>query len=121
MKNGKVKCHKCSNEVSPRLWHNDMNSFVFKRSNQHICPVCGITMYSTGGGLTAIGILVFGFFGLFLFGRIINGFYEILGFSRSFSGKLTVITLIGIAIWYLNKRTSVVTKTWLYLKNNNKS
>jgi len=58
MKNG-VNCSKCDNTVMPRLWHEDMNSIMFHRSNKHICPICGVTMYTTGGGLTLIGNVIF--------------------------------------------------------------
>ena len=48
----KVTCNSCEVGVTPRLWHKDENNWVSYRSIEHICPLCGETMYVTGGGLT---------------------------------------------------------------------
>ncbi len=44
-----VLCKNCNNRVHPKLWNENMNSVIYNRSNQHICPICGVTMYTTGG------------------------------------------------------------------------
>lgn len=52
MSTTKVTCKKCSSEVVPRLWHSNNDSMIFNRVTEHICPICGETMYVTGGGLS---------------------------------------------------------------------
>ena len=84
MSNG-VLCSKCNNKVMPRLWQNNMNSLTHERSNQHICPICGITMYTTGGEITFIGKLTFllGFpFIVFIVSIFALYFVDITGSSR---------------------------------------
>lgn len=116
MKNGKVYCEKCSNSVVPRLWHEDMNSLIYNRSSQHICPICGVTMYSTGGGLTIAGYLGVGVVGFLLFLLLLTALYSSLGFSDSTSSDLALMTIGAFGLWYLNKRTSVLGSAWGYLK-----
>jgi len=56
----------CGAKVIPRLWHVYGNLF-FNTLTQHICPICGVVMYETGGGfrvyvpiLSALAFLMFG-------------------------------------------------------------
>lgn len=55
----KVKCENCGNAVVPRLWMTDTKSMIVHRKNEHICPICGVTMYVSGGGHTSLGKLLF--------------------------------------------------------------
>lgn len=43
-----VTCE-CDAEVNPGLLHYD-GGFLRHRLTEHICPVCGVVMYTTGGG-----------------------------------------------------------------------
>jgi len=53
-----VRCGKCGSDVSPRLWHVHVSNFTYHRT-QHICPICGVVMYETGGGLQGWVRIVF--------------------------------------------------------------
>jgi len=56
---GLVECPSCNKNVSPRLWHNHVHSWLFKSTTAHICPICGVTMYRTGkSGLTPIALII---------------------------------------------------------------
>lgn len=44
-----VTCE-CGAEVTPSLAHRE-GDFLNHRLTEHICPVCGTVMYTTGGGL----------------------------------------------------------------------
>ena len=70
-----ITCNSCNRSVVPRLWHYQLwtdrllaNRFfnVEYMKTQHICPLCGVTMFETGGGLTLPGKIVFGFLGFLL-------------------------------------------------------
>ncbi len=56
----------CGAKVIPRLWHVYGNLFS-NTLTQHICPICGMVMYETGGGFrayvpicSALAFLMFG-------------------------------------------------------------
>lgn len=42
----------CGAKVIPRLWYVYGNVFSHTLT-QHICPICGVVMYETGGGFRA--------------------------------------------------------------------
>lgn len=51
----KVACASCSSNVVPRLYfRGKRDDLLFKQQIDHICPNCGQTMYSTGGGVTVV-------------------------------------------------------------------
>ncbi|WP_151194729.1 hypothetical protein [Methylophaga frappieri] len=56
MSDQRVECKNCGKRATPRLWHT--GSFFTKKKIEHICPYCGTTMYTTGGGLSAFSYLV---------------------------------------------------------------
>ena len=65
-----ITCNSCNRSVVPRLWHYQLwtdrllaNRFfnVEYMKTQHICRLCGVTMFETGGGLTLPGKIVAGF------------------------------------------------------------
>ena len=89
----KVTCKGCSKTVVPRLWHEDMNSIIFYRKNQHICPICGITMYETGGGLTPIGYIASLFLGWVTFFILIK---DMLNISPNSSAYLSAFLCLII-------------------------
>jgi ribosomal protein S27E len=52
----KVKCNNCLSYVIPRLIHHQHHAnLVVNRKTEHVCPICGETMYETGGKLTGLG------------------------------------------------------------------
>lgn len=70
-----ITCNSCNRKVVPRLWHYRLwtdrllaNRFfnVEYMKTQHICPLCGVIMFETGGGMTLPAKIVFGFFGFML-------------------------------------------------------
>ena len=101
MKSGKVRCASCSNEVSPRLWHQHVGSWIFERKSEHICPVCGITMYETGGGFSLLGYVAMFFALLILALVILNSVLEGVGlpselaiFASGYAGFALFLWLI---------------------------
>ena len=60
-----VVCPHCSRNVVPRLWHEHSNHR--DRATQHICPLCGLVMYVTGGKLSLGSKLVLTVVGFMLF------------------------------------------------------
>ena len=86
MKKGFVECPDCEHSVSPRLWHNNMHSWIFKVTTSHICPICGKTMYTTGeGGLEPLPkVILITFFVIAVLQLFIGFFYSFftgIGFS----------------------------------------
>ena len=70
-----ITCNSCNRKVVPRLWHYRLwtdrllaNRFfnVEYMKTQHICPLCGVIMFETGGGMTLPAKIVFGFVGFML-------------------------------------------------------
>jgi ribose/xylose/arabinose/galactoside ABC-type transport system permease subunit len=54
----KVACLSCNSNVVPRLhFHGKRQDVLFHRQIEHICPICGKTLYVTGGGFTVIARL----------------------------------------------------------------
>lgn len=54
-----VKCSNCGSHVIPKLWHDLPESeLISNKATQHICPICGVQMYKTGGGTTIIGKII---------------------------------------------------------------
>ena len=65
-----ITCNRCNRKVVPRLWHYRLwtdrllaNRFfnVEYMKTQHICPLCGVIMFETGGGMTLPAKIVVGF------------------------------------------------------------
>ena len=98
MKNGLVECPSCKDSVSPRLWHTDEGGLVFERATDHICPICGVTMYSSGGGISDLAkfigtiILCTFIFTATPFPDLLTSFFKAVGFSK---GTAELIALIG--------------------------
>jgi ribosomal protein S27E len=44
-----IECPSCQRAVIPRLWFTGGDYMSYMKT-QHICPLCGIVMYETGGG-----------------------------------------------------------------------
>ncbi|PWQ93116.1 hypothetical protein [Leucothrix arctica] len=64
----KVKCKSCQSNVIPRLWVMNGGWFHYRR-NQHLCVICGVVMYESGGEVAFERIwLVSGVVGLVIFG-----------------------------------------------------
>lgn len=53
-----VKCGSCSGNVVPRLWHYGGGIASYMKT-QHMCPLCGVVMYETGGGIRTWPKLIF--------------------------------------------------------------
>ncbi len=58
-----VTCPNCGRRIIPRLWHRRV-AFSYMRT-QHICPFCGVCMYTTGGQLNRR------YFAVFLFAVVV--------------------------------------------------
>ena len=100
-----VQCKNCKNHVYPRLWHENMNSLIYHRSNQHICPICGITMYTTGGGLTFIGsLIIYSFIALCIWFGVTALVQNLFSLSNSTSAKVGFFITGIIAALYIAKR-----------------
>lgn len=56
MSDERISCPKCNKKSVPRLWRR--GSVFTKKKTDHLCPFCGATMYTTGGGLSAISVLL---------------------------------------------------------------
>ena len=97
-----VKCEKCNNNVVPRLWHEDMNSLTSYRRNQHMCPICGVTMYETGGGTTPLGYIIYSLVGSVILWFVFAIFWQgMFGLSNDTSGTLAWVSYficVGILI-----------------------
>ena len=104
MKNG-VRCKNCENVVIPRIWHRNIDSRIYHRQNQHICPICGVTMYVTGGGLTVLGnTFLHSAAAFFIWLLITSGIREFLKLSHSASSNLALAVLFLISTLYIAKR-----------------
>lgn len=53
----RVTCAKCSKKSTPRLWHLKHTIFT-NRKIQHLCPYCGDVMYTSGGGISIIAVVL---------------------------------------------------------------
>lgn len=108
MSNGKVQCNACKNDVTPRLWHHNASSIIFKRKNEHICPICGVTMYTSGGGITVLvwilAILLLAPMILQIVTLPFISFFQYFGFSRVYAGNITFFLFIGIGIYLFRYR-----------------
>jgi hypothetical protein len=104
VKNG-VECKSCNKFVTPRLWHDNMYSIIFNRSNQHICPICGETMYRTGGGLTFLGSIVFHLIAALIIwvaaGAVAQDLFNL---SNSASSNFSWFILLIVSAIYIAKR-----------------
>lgn len=71
-----VKCNDCQSTVVPELNNLNESNFITERKTEHICPICGATMFMTGGEATKegkiLGYLLF--FGWLLY-FLINGHF----------------------------------------------
>lgn len=97
---GKVLCEKCDERVVPRLLHSNEDDWMFFRSTQHICPLCGVTMYRTGGGITIIGRAFFALFGFIVLAGIVDKATRSPAFAQLIA---YVVVAVGV-VWYLKRR-----------------
>lgn len=44
-----VQCPDCHSHVHPRLWHYKSALPFRYLKTQHLCPICGVCMYESGG------------------------------------------------------------------------
>jgi len=113
MTNGHVLCRSCKNSVSPRLWHH--NNIFTNRSIEHICPICGKTMYTSGGGLSIIAMLLISVFvgfmvGVRMFGDVFVGFFEFFGFARQVSELISIVLIISSTFFLIYKHNKKINK-----------
>lgn len=58
-----VPCPSCGESCKPRLWHyTPAFGAVRYMKTQHICTLCGIAMYETGGQINVFGKFAGAFF-----------------------------------------------------------
>jgi hypothetical protein len=65
-----VQCNSCGKQVVPKLWHYRpmlAGSLRYLRT-QHICPLCGVCMYESGGNLSVMGKIALIAFALLMLG-----------------------------------------------------
>jgi ribosomal protein S27E len=121
MKTGLVKCPSCNKEVSPRLWHENISSNIYRRKTLHLCPLCGKTMYTSGGGLTGFGMLIAFIFVIPLLiafiGKLISSIFEYIGFSRDMSEFIAVCLMLLVLIKYLSSKYPSFNQALMKLKN----
>ena len=103
---GKVSCKSCNNSVTPKLWHHNTRSKIKERLNEHICPVCGVTMYQTGGGFTLLGkalffVLVVPLAFILLLNLLAYPFAAV-GFGKTVSQSLGFLAFVGL-MYFLYK------------------
>jgi ribosomal protein S27E len=69
MADERVSCPKCSKKSVPRLWHR--GAIFTKMKTDHLCPYCGVAMYTTGGGLSIISKLFLFFVSISMLGSLL--------------------------------------------------
>lgn len=53
----RVQCRHCGRVVVPRLWLTGGDILKYK-TTQHLCPVCGVVMYETGGTYKRVPLII---------------------------------------------------------------
>ena len=119
MKSGKVKCTGCSNEITPRLWHQHVGSWIFERKSEHICPVCGITMYETGGGFSVLGYIAMSFALLLLVLVIFNSVLRGVGLPSELAFFVSVYVGLILFLWFIICKTGIFSLIRKILSYNN--
>lgn len=116
MGNGKVLCGNCNSEVVPRLWHKNRRDLLLKKSIEHICPICGTTMYKTGGGPTIV--LAFIMAVIYIFGGVFLADYIRINLNIKFLDTIEIFFIIFwlFMAWYINKQTMFILKLKMYFK-----
>ena len=100
----KVKCSNCRSYVIPRLIHHEHHAnMIVSRKTEHVCPICGDSMYETGGNLTGIG-KVWTYFIL-----LVMALYLIFNFDKTNNNLLyyAAIALI-VSVWIKNEQAIVI-------------
>ena len=121
MKNGLVECQFCQSNVSPRLWHNHIHSWLFKTTTAHICPICGKTMYRSGKpGLEPLPLFLIS---AWLFVTVIaflissiSAFFHYVGLNQSFSISLAIILLSATLLTFLTYKYPRIKREFNYIK-----
>jgi ribosomal protein S27E len=80
-----IKCNSCSANVVPRLLHYGGGLFTYLKT-QHMCAICGVVMYETGGGIRR-WVKVFAFL-------LLMGFANV--YIRSSTTGITNVILTGL-------------------------
>jgi len=121
MKTELVTCPSCSKEVSPRLWHENIRANISKRKTLHLCPLCGETMYTSGGGLSGFGKLLAFIFVIpviiAFIGKHISSIFEYIGFSRNVSELIAVCLMLFVLIKYLSAKYPSFNRALIKVKN----
>ena len=82
-----------------------MNSVIYHRSNQHLCPICGVTMYTTGGGLTVVGrLIIYSLLAAFVWLGATILVQNLFSLSNSTSANVGLFITTVIAALYIAKR-----------------
>jgi len=111
MSNDKVHCQTCKIKVSPRLLHAGHNSFIFNRSTEHLCPLCGETMYRTGGGWSTLSKVIVVLFIAQFVTVLLGGLLVAIG-EMPVPFQVFLASIILIPLWKYNKKTGKLS-LWL--------
>jgi len=118
MNSGKVNCGNCNNDVIPKLWKKNKESAFNERELEHVCPICGTSMYTSGGELTDLGrgvsAVVGTFIGIILIAAIIVWPFRAIGLD---SPVTDVAAISGLA--YLQYKYRVISRMWNFFKHPN--
>lgn len=114
----KAKCGSCSSNVMPRLFYHNVNSLFFNRSQEHVCPLCGDTMYVSGGGISPLfkgGLILVGIWLLNLgVTQLIN---EISNKPRYL---LLILPFFVPVAYFVSKSRIQSNKLWFYVHKTTK-
>lgn len=65
-----IKCKNCGSSVIPSLLQTDDSWYEYS-STQHVCPLCGVVMFETGGEIrTEIKLVALAIITIFAFGAL---------------------------------------------------
>lgn len=106
-----IQCSSCNRQVIPRLWHYSpiLGRFRYLKT-QHLCPFCGVEMYTTGGSINFVGKIVLVLLFLLTFSTIRRALNELGPVGNILA---SVIGLTIIAIIYLTAAKAV----WRFIKS----
>lgn len=118
---GLVECPSCQKNVSPRLWHNNIHSLLLKSTTAHICPICGVTMYTSGkAGLEPLAMFIVAFFILAAIEEalIIPSIeaLQYIGFSQTAAVFFSISVFIVVSLIALSYKYPRIKREFNYIK-----
>ncbi len=104
-----IRCSGCSRDVVPRLWHYSplFGGYIRYMITQHICPLCGVVMYETGGQLYPLVKYIFWLLAIYAYFALVGVLLSSVGsgnlMAKLFSELIGVASIVIPAV-YLWKR-----------------